>query len=99
MTEAAVNQRPIPLSFGLCATHRRINEITSSLLQSPTHPVYLDRVSAALDAVSFIDASTIERLAFLDREGVDTLCRADRPRALHLNRSSGASVLRSPPTV
>ena len=74
LTEAASNQRPIPLVFALCPEHRRTAELTEQLVADPSRRELL---GYALDALRFCDASKIEQLAVvgLDLDGQATLVR------------------------
>ena len=73
MTDAVQNQQPIPLVFGLCADHRRTQELATQLIDVSNHPAYRDLMACALDALSFIAPQTVEHMAFLDHEGLNAL--------------------------
>ena len=75
VTEAVRNQKPIPLVFMLCPDHRRTAELAVQLVDQSNHPAYRDRMGCALDALSFVAPTTVEHMAYLDREGLATLVR------------------------
>jgi hypothetical protein len=75
ITEAASNQRPIPLIFALCADHRRTEELAEQLVPDAGQRVARAAVGCALDALSFTAPGTVEQMAFLDPEGLAALVR------------------------
>ena len=65
----------IPLTFALCADHRRMQELATQLVDASNHPLIRYRMCAALDALSYLKPDSVERVAYLDAAGLAMFVR------------------------